>query len=251
MPYGLYVSAEGAHAQSKRLEVIANNLANVDTPGFKRDVPLFKARLAEATQRGLDHFGSGSINDVGGGVTVDATLTDFSAGPIRDTGIPTDMAIDGDAFFMVQKGDQQLLTRAGNFAINDEATLVTHDGYPVLSADGSPIVISPDDGPWYLTDDGAVSQAGNTTPVALVRPQSAGDLVKLGENLFAPLAPPEPLAAEERHVFSGQLEGSGVRPTIEMMEMIEASRTFEANTNIIHYHDQTMGNLINRILKEN
>lgn len=251
MPYGLYVSAEGAHSQSRRLEVIANNLANVDTPGFKRDVPLFKARLAEATQRGLDHAGSGSINDLGGGVVCDATLTDFSPGPVRDTGIPTDMAIDGNAFFVVQKGDQKLLTRAGNFAIQDDGTLVTRDGYPVLSDNGSPVLIPQDEGPWHLTPDGGVSQAGSVTLLGLVRPQSGGDLVKVGENLFAPLAPPQPLPIEERHLSHKQLEGSGVRPTIEMMEMIEASRAFESNTNMIHYHDQTMGNLINRILKEN
>jgi flagellar basal-body rod protein FlgF/flagellar basal-body rod protein FlgG len=68
MPYGLYLSADGAHSQAKRLEVVANNLANVDTVGFKRELAIFQAREAEATRRGEDYFGSGSVNDVGGGV---------------------------------------------------------------------------------------------------------------------------------------------------------------------------------------
>ncbi len=68
MPYGLYISAEGALAQSQRMEVIANNLANLDTPGFKRELAVFQARYAEAIEQGRDYPGSGSINDVGGGV---------------------------------------------------------------------------------------------------------------------------------------------------------------------------------------
>ena len=70
MPYGFYISAEGAHAQAKRLEILANNLANVDTAGFKRELAVFRARNAEATQRGEDVRGSGSLNDLGGGVLV-------------------------------------------------------------------------------------------------------------------------------------------------------------------------------------
>ena len=70
MPYGMYISAEGAAAQAQRLEVIANNMANVDTAGFKQDVPLFQARFAEAIQRGQAQAGDHSINDIGGGVKI-------------------------------------------------------------------------------------------------------------------------------------------------------------------------------------
>ena len=82
MAYGMYISAEGAMAQSLRLETIANNLANVDTVGFKRDLALCQARLAEEAAMGLAPAGDGSINDVGGGVMVEATVTDFSPGPM-------------------------------------------------------------------------------------------------------------------------------------------------------------------------
>ena len=83
MPYGMYISAEGAKAQATRLETIANNLANVDTPGFKRDVTTFQARFAEAIDQGLDYPGSGSINDLGGGVAVASVLTDHSPGTME------------------------------------------------------------------------------------------------------------------------------------------------------------------------
>ena len=88
MPYGLYISAEGAYAQNKRMEVLANNLANAATTAFKRDQPIFQARLAEATARGLDFPGSRSINDLGGGVEVLGTVTDFSQGALEATGNP-------------------------------------------------------------------------------------------------------------------------------------------------------------------
>ena len=115
MPYGMYLSTEGAIAQAKRLEVISNNLANVQTVGFKRDLALFQARLAEATERGQDQPGSGSINDLGGGISVKATATDYRPGPVRKTDLPTDVAIDGPGFFLVRRGDTNYLTRAGNF----------------------------------------------------------------------------------------------------------------------------------------
>jgi flagellar basal-body rod protein FlgF len=247
VPYGLYISAEGAHALNQRLEVLANNLANVDTTAFKRDLALFRARFTEADEQGLDQPGSGTINDLSGGVQFQETKTDFSQGPLRNTGAEFDMAIRGDGFFVVQKGDKEFLTRAGNFQLNSENQLVTADGYPVLSDAGTPIII---DSPWQLTENGEVAQAGAITPLAMVRPQSYGDLVKSGENLFMPLTPPEPLPQGDRRVAGGYLEGSGVRPTVEMMELIETSRAFEANVNMIRYQDQAMGSLISRVLKE-
>ena len=95
MPYGLYISAEGAHALNQRLEVLANNLANVDTTAFKRDLSMFKARFTEAEEQGLDQLGCGSINDLSGGVQFLETKTDFSQGPMRNTGAEFDMAIKG------------------------------------------------------------------------------------------------------------------------------------------------------------
>ncbi len=250
MPYGLYISAEGAAAQSRRLEVLANNLANVDTTAFKRDQALFRARFAEATERGINPPGDGSINDLGGGVQLAGTLTDFSVGPLRETGRDLDLAIQGDAFFQVMKEGKQYLTRAGNFAIDPTGQLVTQQGETVLSDGGTPIAIDPDGGPWTITPDGNVLQAGATTPLALVRPQSTADLSKVGESLYLPLAPVQSLDPSERRVLTGFVEGSGVRPTLEMMELIETSRAFESNVNMIKHQDQAMGTLISRVLKE-
>lgn len=249
MAYGLYISAEGAAAQNRRLETIANNLANVDTAGFKRDLAIFQCRYAEETAQGIDFPGSGTRNDIGGGVQQIATLTDFSEGPLKTTGGITDLAIAGEGFFVVRRGNQDFLTRDGSFSRNSEGILVNPMGDAVLSDDGSPVLIDDSAGPWQWTEDGAVQQAGAKTYLALAQPRSLGDLVKVGENLFKPLAETAPLDPGSRRVLSGQIEQSGVRATEEMMEMLQASRAFEANVNMIRNQDQMLGNLIGRLLK--
>lgn len=250
MPYGLYIAAEGAHAQSMRLEVVANNLANASTTGFKRDLALFQARYSEAVQSGMVPPGTGSINDIGGGVRVLATETDFSQGPLKNTGVDSDLAIQGDGYFVVQKDGRQLLTRAGNFTFNSNNQLVEPTGGLVLSDGNAPITVDPEAGPWSITPDGSFLQAGDLTPLALVVPQSPGDLSKQGGNMFLPLGRTVPLEPEQRQVTAGMLEASDVKPTTEMMELIESTRAFEANVQMIRTYDNMIGNLISSVLKE-
>ena len=248
MPYGLYISAEGAAAQNHRMQVLAHNLANVDTPGFKRELAVLEARHAEAIQQGLDYPGSRSINDVGGGVLVRRTLNDFAKGTLKKTDIPTDMAIDGDGFFEVQRDGQTFLTRAGNFRLDASGLLKTQDGYAVLAEGGTPIQLDVTL-PWQLNKNGVISQAGSSIPLSLVKPASLGDLVRVGQNLFSPLADTIPLSQTQRRVSGGTLEQSGVKPTTEMMELIEASRAFEANIKLIQNHDNMIDSLLSRVLR--
>ncbi len=248
MPYGMYVSAAGAHSQSERLKILSHNLANVDTPGFKRELAVLQAQHAEAIEQGQAVAGTGTINDVGGGVSLIETVTDFGKGVFRRTGTSTDMAIDGEGFFQVAKEGKALLTRAGNFQFSSTGQLQTDKGFPVLSADGSSIFIDPQ-APWSVSPDGIIKQAGLQIPLALVKPQSLGDLVRVGENMFSPLASVQPLAANERKVLGGYLEGSGVQPALEMMELIETSRAYEANVRMIQSQDRLIGSLVNRVLR--
>lgn len=252
MPYGMYISAEGAQVQQRRLEVIANNLANVETAGFKRDVAMFQARFAEAIQQGTDYPHSQSQNDIGGGVKIIDVATDFSGSSLRETGMQTDFAVNGDGFFQVRGADGEVyLTRAGNFTLDANGRLVTQtDDMPVLSDSGGEITID-DTKPWEVYPGGNIMQDGSTTAIGLVRPQSLGDLVKVGANLFKPLAPAEKVAEAERDIRQGYLEQSGVNPTREMMAMIETSRAFEANTRLIQHQDSMISGLISRVLAVN
>jgi flagellar basal-body rod protein FlgF len=247
MPYGLYISAEGAKAQATRLETITHNLANADTVGFKQDLTRVQARHAEAIQRGADYAGSQSINDVGGGVQVRDTVTSFEPGNYEHTGRPLDMAVNGDGFFVVLKGNEQFLTRAGNFQLDSQGRLTTERGYAVMGRGGSPIVLDPQQ-PYEVSANGAIRQEGGSYELAVARPQSLGDLARAGENLFFPLAPTTPVPDEQSHVQSGTLERSAVKPVQMMTDMIAASRAFEANMHLVQNQDHMLGTLIGRVL---
>jgi flagellar basal-body rod protein FlgF/flagellar basal-body rod protein FlgG len=242
----MYISAEGALAQSVRLETIANNLANVDTTGFKRDLAQFQARYAEAIDQGLVPAEAGTVNDVGGGVKVLPSFTDYSQGPMKKTGQPTDVAIRGRGFFVVERDGVEHLTRAGNFTVTPEGALTTQDGYPVMSEEGGPIILA---GPFQFSEDGTFQSGDGVQRLAMVEPASLGDLSKVGENLFLPLAQVEPLPTELRSVAQGFIEGSGTSAVREMTDMIETTRAYEANVNMIRHHDQIQGTLISRVLK--
>jgi flagellar basal body rod protein FlgG len=246
----MYLSAEGAQVQATRMEVIANNLANVNTPGFKRDVASFQARLAEAILQGEDQVGTGTTNQVGGGTMMGDVQTDYSVGTLKHTNIPTDFAIAGDGFFEVRSADNEvLLTRAGNFTVNSLGELVTQTGrHHVLNADGAPITILPD-APWHVSQDGFVMQGGAGTPLSVVMPQSLHDLTKVGENLFRPGEQVTQLDLPQRSVRQGYVEMSSVSPTTEMMTLIETSRAFEANTKLIQHQDELLEALISRVLQ--
>jgi flagellar basal-body rod protein FlgF/flagellar basal-body rod protein FlgG len=249
MPYGLYMSAEGAQAQSKRLDVIANNLANVDTTGFKRQLSIFQARYAEAIKEGLIPPDQGNLENIGGGVEFLATMTDYGTGPLKHTKGRADLAIRGEGFFVVQKGEEKMLTRAGNFLISPTGRLETQEGYPVLSAAGTPMIINPQNPDWEFTSTGELRQGNAAQPIGVVMPNSYNDLIREGENLFRPLKEPESLPPAERRLAVGYLEGSGVKATSEMTAMIEASRMLQANVNLMKTQDEMIGGLVNRVLK--
>ncbi len=250
MPYGMYISAEGAAAQAQRLEVIANNLANVDTAGFKQDVPMFQARFAEAIQQGQAAAGDGSENDLGGGVKIIDVETDHSVGQFKRTGNDLDLAIGGQGFFHVRGDDgQQYLSRAGNFALDTQGRLVTQNGHrPVLDQAGTEIVLSPDL-PWSISADGFIAQSGTLYALGMSQPETLDELIKVGNNLFQPIGNVQPLALAERNIRQGYLEMSGANPVRQMMAMIETTRAFEANTRMIQSQDTMLGSLISRVLQ--
>jgi len=250
MPYGVYISAEGAAAQAQRLEVIANNLANADTAGFKQDVASFQARFAEAIQQGKVQAGDRSMNDIGGGVKIIDVETDYSNGVLKHTGNDFDLAIAGEGFFHVRGDDgQQYLTRAGDFALDTQGRLVTQNGHrPVLDQGGREILMSRSV-PWSITSDGFISQAGTTFALGMSRPNSLDELVKLGNNLYESLGGVKPLELNERNVRQGYLEMSGANPVRQMMAMIETTRAFEANTRMIQNQDTVTGSLLSRVLQ--
>jgi flagellar basal body rod protein FlgG len=250
MYYGMYLSAAGAFAQSQRMETIAHNIANVGTTGFKRELGVLQSRSAEEIEQGLISPGRGAIEDVGGGTLLGETSTDFGLGPLRETGELTDFALpQADTFFAVRKDGEEYLTRAGNFHFRPDGVLITDKGYPVLGADGGQIQIDREL-PFTVTTRGEILQAGELRPLAVRQPQSLGDLVREGENLFRPIGdPPASVPEAQRQVYWKHLEMSAVQPHREMIEMITTSRAYEANVRMMQNHDGMLGNLLSRLLK--
>ena len=115
---------------------------------------------------------------------------------------------------------------------------------------GTPVAIDRDNGPFSISDSGVLQQhGGGAQNLALVRPAAGGELVKMGENLFRPSADPEPVPTDQRHVVPGFIELSTVQPTTEMTSMIETSRLFEANVNMMKTQDQMLNQLVSHVLK--
>jgi len=250
MYYGLYISAAGAAAQNQKVEILSNNLANVDTVGFKRELALLEARDSEAVERGMLSRGSQAIEDIGGGVRMLGTATDYSLGALKPTGIPTDLALeDTSTFFAVERNGEQLLTRAGNFQMREDGVLTSADGDPVLSIDGSPVQVDPEL-PWELVPGGTVEQAGERLDLAVFKVIDPQMLRKTGVNCFA--AEPsnvQPALPDDRRVRTGYLEMSDVNSVEEMVELITTSRSYETNIRMIQNHDQMTGNLVSRMMR--
>jgi flagellar basal body rod protein FlgG len=246
----MYISAEGASAQQRRLEVIANNMANSDTVGFKQDVPTFQARYSEAIQRGLASPGDQSVSNIGGGVKMFDIATDYSEGQFSTTNKPFDFAINGNGFFHIQGEDGKVyLSRAGDFSLDAKGRLVTNQGhFPVLDQQFSEITID-GDLPWYMTPDGFLVQDGNAKAIGLSEPQSVAELEKVGNNMFRPTGKIDPVPLAERNVRQGFLELSGSNPISQTMSMIESTRGFEANSRMIQAQDSAIGTLVSRVLR--
>lgn len=243
------MSATGANAQNHRLEVLSNNLANINTTGFKPHLAVLQTRQAEALQRGEVSPGEGGVDDLSAGVGIQPAMTQFQQGPIKTTGRTTDLAInDPNSFFVVQRGDQELLTRAGNFGFDAQGQLVNGHGDPVVSAGGGRIRVDPRR-PFEVMSDGTIMQGGERQIVKLVKPAAVGDLSRIGDNLYQSLTNVNEVATNERKITSGALEHSAVNPTTAMMELIEASRVYEANIRMIQTQNDSMEQLIGRVLR--
>ena len=247
MLYGLYLSASGLRAQDGRQSITANNLANAQTVGFKRDYSIIAARAnacyEDPAMAGYCHP---VLKDQGGGVTMASSGIDLTQAALDKTGRPFDVAVDGEGFLQVQgeNAQQTLLTRDGRLAINNQGVLVqASSGKAMLDVNGQTLKVSPND-PLEINGHGEVKQYGTVVgQLALTAVQSPGDLQKVGNGLMALRAGAETQPAEGSKLRQGFTESSGVDPVVEMVNMLEGQRIYEANAKMIQYQDQTLGQL--------
>jgi flagellar basal-body rod protein FlgF len=249
MIYGLYLSASGIAANSYRQDVIANNLANSETSGFKRDVATFKQRLSAAEEnRNPGSWSDPRLQGIGGGLLAMPNHIDFSQGSFEQTGSPLDVAIQGEGFFAVKQNNQTLLTRDGRFSVNRDGQLSTSSGQVVLDNNGQPISLS-QTSPATINTDGEITQGGQ--PVARLGVFNVADktsLTKMGGNLLA-VADPNALQPSDSRVRSEFREQSNVDPATEMADLMDTQRQIEANANMIQAQDSTLKLLVNSVGK--
>jgi flagellar basal-body rod protein FlgG len=252
----LQVARTGLEAQDTRMRVIANNLANVGTTGFKRD----RANFATLAYQNMRVAGQQSSNEtqyatglnLGTGVAVQSTSRIVTQGTLSNTGNALDLALDGDGYFQVElPGGKLGYTRAGNFTRSAEGELVTTQGYRVMPGitipeDATAITVAPDGTVSATTGDtgtstelGQIQVASFTNPAGL---QATGDnyLLETSASGAAQLGP----AGENGRgsIKQGMLEGSNVNVVEELVDMIECQRAYEVNSKMISAVDEMLRN---------
>ncbi len=249
MPRALWTGASGMAAQQTNVDVIANNIANVNTVGFKRQRANFQDLFydvevqpgAKASDLGRNPTGT----QIGTGVKLSGTPRIFTAGNIEVTGNPTDLAIDGDGFFKVTlpDGTTDGYTRAGDFRVDANGSLVTPDGYLVPGVSG----IDAQQGPVSVSTTGEVTQGTNTRgQLNLVRFTNPAGLTAIGRNLFVETVAsgtPEELTPGTTGIGtirSGAIEKANVEVVTELVNLIVAQRAYEANSKSIQTSDQML-----------
>lgn len=278
---GLYTGASGMMAQMHRMDALANNLANVDVTGYKKDTSISKAfpemLIRRMSEDGLYKFPFGSmdtapiVGTLGTGVEYNETFTIFSQGALKQTENPFDMALDGEGFFTVSVDGRERYTRNGSFLLNDEGTLVTKDGHPVLGLNGE---INIKKNNFVIDEKGNVYQnaAFSDDPHRLVsimenewQDLELVDILRISDfardrylkkegnsfwkSTFESGEAFQIQLGSETKVIQGFLEGSNVNPVTEMVKMIEINRAYEANQKVIQTQDSLTGRLFNDILR--
>jgi flagellar hook protein FlgE len=267
----MYSGVSGMRGFQTKLDVIGNNIANVNTVGFKAGRVMFKDILSQSmsgvTAPVDGTTGGVNAKQVGLGVAVSAIDTLHTPGSAMTTNVPTDLRIDGDGFFIVKPtADSEIsyLTRAGNFTLDASRQLVNADGLLVASSDGTvPIQLDAAVTAFSIAQDGqiiSIGADGNATPtgtyIGLAKVTNPGGLEKVGGNLYRVTANAntdgtyEPTTANNVDlgtgaIISGQLEMSNVDLTNEFTEMIVAQRGFQANSKIITTSDEILQEVVN------
>jgi flagellar basal-body rod protein FlgF len=277
---GLFTAASGMNVQQNRLDEIANNLANVDLNGYKKDTAIQKAfpemLMRRMNDNGVYVFPMGSVDTtpmvgtLGTGVETNEVYTNFTQGAMKQTENPFDVALEGGGFMTVQTPQGERLTRNGAFVVNSDGYLVTKTGDFVLGENG-PITlklnnfqIDPDGTVWqnatFATDDKRlVSPTENqwenrqrVDRLKIVDVKRERYLQKQGNSYWKATdesGPANVITDQRPKVDQGFLEGANVNAVQEMVEMIEVNRAYDANQKTIQTEDSLIGKLWNEVVK--
>lgn len=236
-----YINIARQSGLLRELSVIANNIANSSTVGYKRDAAVFTEYIQGIRDTRIDDALDSSVS-IG---RLGAHVSDFSNGAIRETGSALDLAIQGEGFFVIETPQGEQLTRAGNFITNEEGLLVTPDGFPVLDDAGGQIQIPPDVDRIVFSADGTLSANGLESGRIGVVIAPEIDLVRAGSNNWIAQNGFEPLLTGG--VLQGYLEDSNVSPMEEIARMIQVQRYYDAGLQLMNMEDERINSVLQSI----
>jgi len=242
MDNALYVGLSRQMVLTREMDIVANNIANADTNGFKVE------SLLTTETPGPPAFtleGPKPIKFV----AANGVARDFGQGALRRTDAPLDMAVEGKGFFKVTTKDGDRFTRDGHFRMDDQGRLVTQAGDPVADDGGGEITIDPQKGGEItVSEDGIVSQGSErVAKIGVYQFANLGALDKAGGNLYQNASNQQPTAATDAKVRQGMLEGSNVNSIIEITRMIEVSRSYEQTAQMMSSEQDLSRNSIARL----
>lgn len=234
MSNAIYASLARQQGLMQEMQVVANNLANSSTTGYKSDRAIFAEYLV-GTGPGQDSMSMGSLA---------GHAFKFDQGDMKFTGGQFDVAVQGEGFFVVQTEQGPRLTRAGHFQLSPESTMTDAMGNALLGAGGNPITIPEDATQISISNDGSISANGQLIDrVGVVKPN--GELQRDSNTFFS--APEGYATFEEASVVQGALEQSNVLPVLEVARMIEVQRAYEAGQSMLEREDDRINQLINAV----
>jgi flagellar basal-body rod protein FlgF len=218
MQSGLYVALSGQVALQKRIETLANNIANASTVGFRAEHTKFESFLSDAASESVAFSSTGD------------TYIKRDSGALTRTDNPLDIAVRGDAWFAIQTPTGTVYTRDGRMQMTVQGDLQSINGYPILDVGGAPIVVNPNAGPLQIAADGMITQANQ--PIGAVGLFTIDGDAKLTRFENSGVIPDKPAAAAldfgRVGVVQGYVEGANVNPISEMTQLIMVSRSFDA-----------------------
>jgi len=251
MIYGLYLSASGVLSNSYRQNVIANNLANSETVGFKRDLTMFRQRLTAAQENPLDADRTESLmENIGGGLLAEPSFFDAQQGDLEETGNDLDVAIQGKGYFAVNTDKGTRLTRDGQFMVDRSGKLIVsgHGDQQVLDAQQQPITLD-SRAPVSIGADGKITQNGQEVAKLGVFNADPMKLKKEGGTLLSFADASAIQLSTDNTLHSKFVERANVDPSTELASLMDTQRQLEANANMIRYQDETLDKCVNDVGK--
>jgi len=239
MENALLVGLSAQMALRRNMEIIANNLANLSTAGFKRESPVFEELLVPVDAADTSLSEVSFVRDLG-------VLRDMSPGSFEQTGSALDVAVEGEAFLVVRTADGDRYTRDGHLKLDPQGRLVTSDGNPIMS-DGGEVTIPPGETAIKIAADGTVSTAQGPAGKMRVVTFQPGQLLKEGKNLYVANADAQPEPAPNARVLQGMIERSNVEPVVEMTKMIEVMRAYQHSTETLNATNDIITRAVQRL----